>query len=142
MVIRFAGSTEIGRDQARKRARCMFGVGGWPMTSDSSQFRPLLRAVFSLCCLSFSGTNFNLQKPSPMTAFRVRCPVLTQLRLPSILYYALPLYPTLVCNPLGDAHLFPVKAGHVLHWGTESNQNAGRNGGLLSRGRHAHGGHS
>jgi len=34
--------------------------------------------------------------------------------------YSLPLYPTLVCNPLGDAHLFSVKAGHVLHWGTKS----------------------
>jgi len=74
MVIRFAGPAMIGRDQARMCARCMFGVGGWPMTGDSSQFRPLLRAVFSLCCLSSSGTNFNLQKPSPMTAFRVRCP--------------------------------------------------------------------
>ena len=69
MVIRFAGPAEIGRDQAIKREcvlRACSAFGGWPMTTDSSQVRPLSRAS--------SGTNFNLQKPSPVTAFRVRCP--------------------------------------------------------------------
>jgi len=38
-------------------------VGGWPMTANGFQVRPLLIAEFSRCSvLSSSGTDFDLQK--------------------------------------------------------------------------------
>jgi len=133
MVICFAGPAEIGRDQARKCARCMFGVGGWPMTSDSSQF---LRACVVLL-------RNELQPPKALARDGISCQMSCPHSYDSRSYSNMPcLYTPPWFATLWAMRLFPVKAGHVLHWGTKSNQNAGRNGGLLSSGRHTHGGYS